>query len=228
MSILFNGPEPFPSISVSGTAEVSVVPDRAVLTFSIVSREATLDAAVADNDEKINSVVDFLKSNKVESRCIRTEVMQTHPLYDEQHRREPGVEVKISPIGFSVQRGLTVKITDLTSFEKISGGLVKQGVNKVNGVRFETSELRKHRDEARLLAVRLAKEKAAAMAAELGATLECVHSIAEQSHAGDMYFRQQSQCRATGAGGEGGGAGEIEIKAVVNVVFRLKVTDLSI
>ena len=49
-----------PTITVTGTAEVQVVPDEAVLTFSIESREEKLAATVADNDAKIQSVTEFL------------------------------------------------------------------------------------------------------------------------------------------------------------------------
>ena len=49
-SLFADDPEP-PTISVSGAAEVRVIPDHAVLRFSIDSRAVELAVAVADNDE---------------------------------------------------------------------------------------------------------------------------------------------------------------------------------
>ena len=50
-----------PMISVTGNAEVRVVPDEAVLTFSIDSRDKDLNAVVKDNDDRIKAVTAFLK-----------------------------------------------------------------------------------------------------------------------------------------------------------------------
>ena len=67
--------------------------------------------------------------------------------------------MNICPLGYVVQRGLNVKITNLDMFEKIYSGLTKQGVNSMSGVRFETSNQLKYRDEARLKAIQQAKRK---------------------------------------------------------------------
>jgi uncharacterized protein YggE len=45
--------------------------------------------------------------------------------------------------------------------------MIESGVNYVQGIDFQTTELRKHRDEARALALKAAEEKAIAMAGEL-------------------------------------------------------------
>ena len=216
-----------PCITVDGNAEVNVVPDYALLSFSIVSREETLDGAVADNTSKISSVIDFLKSSDVDSRHIRTDLMRIQPLlrdHFQQGAAEAEVQNKMIPYGYKVQRGLTVKVTNLEHFEDISGGLIKQGVNNVGGVKFHTSELREHRDIARLQACRFAKEKAQAMAEALGASLGPVLSITEQRcHDGDFRLQQsQLSCNAEGSTGAGTGTGEISVKAEVHVVFRLE------
>jgi len=94
----------------------SVVPDRAVLSFSIESREVTLDAAVANNDAKTKSVIDFLKSHKVESRLIRTGLMQTRPLYCRIVDNTPARSLVVIPESKSKCCGWTQYFSQITTF----------------------------------------------------------------------------------------------------------------
>ena len=91
-----------PTIKVHGNAEISVSPDRAVLSFSIESREAKLDAAVADNDAKIQSVIGFLQSANVEARLIQTDLMHTRPIYHQNRAGKTEAKV-VSPVGYTVK-----------------------------------------------------------------------------------------------------------------------------
>jgi len=236
-------PEP-PTITVTGKAEVRVVPDEGVLTFSIESREKALDAAVKDNDEKIKSVTEFLLASKIEPKHIRTQVISIRPIFEQADKVQWKGQVAqqmpipnaapaprgndkpdlIKPIGYTARRGLSVTITDLKSFEKIYRGLVERGVNDVGGIQFRTTELRKHRDEARRKAVRAAMEKAAAMAGELGATVAAVQTVTEDTGSRYSNYLSQNVFSSVTPDSESGSsvpAGMIEINASVRIVFRL-------
>ena len=80
-----------------------------------------------------------------------------------------------------------------------------------------TSKLRQYRDQARIQAVKAAKEKALALAGELGAKVGKAHSMTEGSH--DMSIGM--------GGGEGAAnpaceAGTISSSATVTVAFVLE------
>ena len=74
----------------------------------------------------------------------------------------------------------------MKSFESTLAGLLNGGVNKVHGMELRTSELRKHRDTARAMAVRAAREKADALAAELGVKRGKVYTI-DATESGGMW-----------------------------------------
>ena len=231
-------PEPMPTISVTGTAEVLVQPDKAVLQAAVRTRAAELAEATRENDAKIDQVVQFLKQSGVDEKSVRTTAIQIEPIFAEPspkayaQQRDPfgdggrSGEFDLKPKGYSVYRGLEITVTDLERFEAIYRGLIERGINDVSGIEFQTSELRKHKDEARLSAVRAAREKATALAGELGATLAAVQSINEQGDA----FRYSNTMQVSNAFGDpfGGApseetvaAGQISINASVGVVFRL-------
>ena len=243
---------PMPTISISGTAEIRVVPDEVVFTFSIESREKELDASVKDNDEKIKAVNQFLLNSKVEPKHIRTDMISIRPIFEQATRagwkgqqmapqlnasinlpdsplESPDkLKTKIKPIGYTARRQFSVTISDLKNFELIYRGLLKQGVNDVGGIQFRTTELRKHKDAARLKAINAAREKAKALANELGATLAAVQTISESNHSPYSNFTRNSISSVESLGGGSSiAAGEMEIKATVQVVFKLGETEME-
>ena len=249
-----------PTISVTGNAEVRVVPDEAVLTFSIDSRNADLNAAVKDNDDRIKAVTAFLEKSKIAAEDIRTEVITIRPIFEPAQNgwrkavptavfpqgsnasllpavRPPSAKppqprdkmAKAKPIGYAARRSLSITIKDLKSFEDIYRGLIGKGVNDVGGIQFRTTELRKHRDAARLQAVKAAREKATAMAGELGATLSSVQTVTESNTPVRSSFIQNSISPVDifSESNSSIAAGVIEIQARVHVVFRLSNTELD-
>lgn len=233
--------EPLPTISVSGSADILVVPDYVVLFASIESRDKDLSVAVTDNDKRIEQVVKFLGESGVEAKHIRTERMTITPIYPEARVPKyaqmavqsdvpaPAVAVedefeKIKPIGYTTSRQFEITVNDISKFESLYRTLIERGINNVSGVQFKSTELRKHRDEARLQSIRAAREKATAMAQELGVTLSGVKSISESGSDGGSWRAQSnfaSNAYAEAPSDESMSGGGIKISATVDVVFYL-------
>jgi len=105
-------------------------------------------------------------------------------------------------------------------------------------VDFRTTELRKHRDEARALAIKAAQEKAAALAGELGQTIGQPITISENQSSwwswygswwGYRWGGSATQNVVQNAGGSGAtlgdsalAPGQIAVNASVTVEFELK------
>jgi len=229
--------EPAPHIAVSGTAKIMVTPDQALIQAAVVSRFPTLDEAVADNRQSIERVVGFLREAGVDGAHIQTSRITIQPIWPERDRSvrplAPVAELppmnerdefkKNLAIGYEASRQFQIKIVDLKKFEEIYSGLLKSGVNSVSSVMFTTTELRKHRDEARIQAVRAAREKATAMAGELDAVLRGVKSIREGADVSYMPFAQNSFAETRSPEDADGmlAPGQIEISARVQVEFYL-------
>ena len=234
-----------PTITVSGSATENVVPDKVVLTASIETRNKSLDAAVEENEAKIKAAIDFPKSSGIEDKFIRTEVLNIRPIYPDRGNKfgfkqqcqsslVPNAPArnaapanaedpfaKLKPIGYQVRRQFGITITDLNNFEKIYRGLIKAGINDIGGINFESSDLRKHKDAARLAAITAAKEKAQALSGALGAKLASVHKITEQIYTPARPNFTNSVAFAAPSSVSTMTAGTMEIKASVQVVFIL-------
>ena len=237
------------NISVSGNAEIRVVPDQVVLTAAVESRAKTVADACKDNDAKVRGVLELLKSSGIEEKHIHTQFVFIEPImrhgepnYGKGMENVPnsgsdpfGEQSSLRlelPVGYTASRQFAITLVDLAKFETIYKGIVERGINRVPGIEFRTSQLRKHRDEARLQAVRAAREKAQAMAKELGAKLAAVKSIHEIKDNGYMpIMMQNSFSNAFGdraaESSESFAVGQITIRAAVDVVFDLSDAEIE-
>lgn len=214
-------PQP-PQISVSGSADIKVAPDEIDLNVEVETRHGKLEIAKRENDGKIARVLAFLRSSGVADKDIQTDFIGIHPHFENDSK---------SARIFSVEKTIGIKIRRVDNFEAILTGMLTNGVNTVHGIQFKTSELRKHRDSARQLAIRAAREKADALAVELGVKRGRVYQITENSAGGSwtwarnvgqvMQNASQSVAEVDPADGSFS-VGQISVSATVNVSFLIE------
>jgi uncharacterized protein YggE len=219
--------QPPPQINVSGSAEVKVAPDEVDLSVAVESRDVNLDAAKRKNDEHIASALKFLKSENVPDKHVQTDYISIGPVYNE--RGDANVDSRVTPMYYIVRRNIGIKLSDVTTFDKILAGLLANGVNDVAGINFQTTQLRKYKDQVRAMAIKAAKEKAEAMAGELGVKVGKPYNISVSDSTAWPNFPQARFAFAGGGGGAGGEAGvptlavgQISVSATVNVVFLIQ------
>ncbi len=218
------------SISVEGEAEVKVAPDRILLTLGIETSDRDLEKAKILHDASTRAVIDAVRREGVEAKDIQTDYLDIEPRWDLTPRPE-------NFIGYFVRKTVVVTVRDVPKFEQVLSVALASGVNYVLGVQFQTSELRKHRDEARALAIKAAREKAVALADQLNQKVGNPIEISELSNRWYSWYgrswwgsRQGSQYQnvVQNVGGdalpEDGvlSPGRISVTASVRVVFELQ------
>ena len=198
-----------PTISVSGTAEIRVVPDEVQLRLAVETRDPKLDEAVKQNDTRIAAVLKFLEGFR--HRRPRT----CKPTSSKSSRGTTGTTTCSKSCRSSILCGgiWAIRLRKVAQFDAVLAGTLRNGVNYVLGIEFRTTELRKHRDVARQQAIRAAKEKATALAEELGSKVGKPQTINEQTAGGwwgwsgggnyNAMAQNVSQA-APGGGGEDG------------------------
>ncbi|HMJ91884.1 MAG TPA: SIMPL domain-containing protein [Candidatus Acidoferrum sp.] len=215
-------------------SSAKVAPDEVELMLSIETFDATLAKAKQDNDLKIKTVLESLKSHKLDARSIQTDAIVIEPHYWNRNSSDNPAPPKLTH--YTVRRNVIVALKDVSKFETILAAALESGANYVQDITFKSSALRKHRDQARSMAIRAAKEKATALAGELGMKVGKPFTITEN---GGNYFPTY---RSSGRGNalmnaqisvasdvpaaevvQGTFApGQISIEANVSVVFELQ------
>src|SRR5262245_1032182 len=71
------------SISVTGSGSVSVVPDRAHMTFGVETRGGTATEALAANAVAMRKVIAAVRASGIDSTDIRTQQVSVSPTYSD-------------------------------------------------------------------------------------------------------------------------------------------------
>jgi uncharacterized protein YggE len=219
------------TVSVSGTAVVNVVPDRALIQLGVQSNAATVDAVEAANTMAIRRVINAIQSLGVESKDIATDWYIIDPVYENYD----SLYIK----GYRIYNVVAITLREVHKTSSVIAAALKAGANQVVNVEFYTSELRKYRDQARELAMKAATEKAQALANAAGADAGCVLNISENTSSyyngwwwygsNRNQWTQNVVQNASPAGGDGAlseagpvSLGQISVRAEVNVTLGLK------
>lgn len=245
---------PARTMTISGSATVKTAPDQVVINFAIETRRSLPASARRDfvvgtaealktsapllgecqaaGEETSKRLREALKALGVEERQVRTESFQVEP----QTWVDDGV---LYFRGYLCRHVMSVTLKDPAKADPCLDTVLKHGATHVYGVSFDTTQLRKFRDEARKLACKAAREKADLLAGELGAKVKRVLTINEggfnswcgknwgygqQSYAQQNVYRQSEFAPQERDGGEAGEltAGEVAVQASVSVVFELE------
>lgn len=220
----------FPSIATSGSAEIKVVPDVIEIAVGVETIGVDLAKTKADNDAAVVKVIAAAKDHRIEPAKIQTDFLSVEPNYDVHDARRVTT--------YTVRKSIAIESNDVAGFEALLSAVLAAGANHVHSVQFKTSELRKHRDEARRLAIKAAQEKAKLLAEGLGRRVGKVHTIAEGndywwSSYGSWWgsrwgsaMQNTSQAANAPSGGASDGStlapGRISVTASVSVTFELE------
>lgn len=215
------------TISTSGEAVIYVVPDEVVVGLGIETFDKDLDKAKSANDERATKLLAAIRELKIEDKHIQTDVMQVEIRY--AHSTRAIIE------GYTARRAYSITLKNVKLFEKLIDTAIKNGANQLQGFEFKTTELRKHRDEARRMAIKAAKEKAVDLAKQLDCRVAKPRTITEgygniaygwnRYNWGGNNFQNAAQVVGGGGGAEGEQTmplGQIGVRANISVTFDLE------
>ncbi len=166
-------------VRVVGTAEVKVAPDQAVLELGVEKQSASARMAKKSADAAARSILASLHANGVDENDIQTTFLSLQP----QFNYKKGMRIAY----FTAEQTITVTVRDITKLDTLLESLIKAGGNRIDSIQYETSDLRKYRDQARDLAVKAAREKAEALAKALGQEIGKAYSIEEVPESNNEY-----------------------------------------
>lgn len=216
------------TITVNGTGEVKVKPDKAVVRLGVTTFSANLSEAKKDADDRMKRILALMAQFAIDEKDYKTDYINISP----QYKREEYAERRDKFLGYEVSSGLVITMRQLSKLDLLLADAVEAGATHIYGVSFETSALRKHRDEARKLAIGAARDKAVLLTGELGQKIGRARNINENV---ESYWGYSQQANRVGGWGGGGSSdeseedreativpGEISVKATVSVVFDLE------
>jgi len=209
------------TIAVDGSGYVTVPPDMARLSMSVIERDPSLAAAQQAAADVTGSILELLDSLDIDRKQISSTGATVQPNYRWNRTTE---EQEL--VGYIAQRQIGVKILDLASLGKIVEGAVEAGVNQVSSPVLDSTRRRDAYREALANAATDARKNAETLAETLGVTLGPVLQIDADNNpspprpmmratAEAMVMSDAAQAPATY------NAGDIRIDASLSAEFML-------
>ncbi len=181
--------EPTRSVSVSGTGQSQVQPDMATITLGVETQAEGASAALTDNNQQMQSLMQALVENGVAEEDIQTQAVRLQPQYAQQESSIPQPSAPPSatvpaqnPItGYRAVNLVEVQVRDLTMLGDLIDAAVQAGSNQIQGIDFTVSDPQAMLSQAREAAWRDAQQKAEELATLAGVTLGPVLTMSEFS-----------------------------------------------
>lgn len=204
------------AVRVTGTAEVKVVPDRAVIEMGVEEENPSASQAKSAEGAAARKILAALRTAGIDEKDVQTTYLSLRPATK--------YEKKARISYFVAQQNLTIMVRDLSKLDGLLESLIAAGGNSIDSIHYDTSDMRKYRDQARELAVKAAREKAQALAAALGQEIGKAQYIEEEPQ--NQYFSAlantsgYANVEARSRSGSTA-AGENTISASVTITFDL-------
>lgn len=200
-------------IHVTGKGLVKVAPDKVTIRSQIEHEGQSATSVKSQNDEVVDKVIKYLKSEGIADKNINTNYINLNKRYNYNDKTYTYV----------ANQAISITLEDIGKYEEIIKGLLENGLNGINGVQFESSEIEKHKAEARRRAVLNAKEKAEALAAPLNQQVGSAFMISEgkNNNYQPVYRAMEMKASDSGEDQETIAPGEMEVSVEVSVAFLL-------
>jgi uncharacterized protein YggE len=179
-------------LTVTAEGKTFRAPDVAVFNAGVTTQGQTAAAALGENSRAMTEVIAALKRSGIAERDIQTSNLSISPVYSDPNRdamlaaRATGQPYVPPPqpavpkiVGYQATNNVSVRQRDLKNFGKVIDTLAAAGANQVNGPMFQMDNAEPALNEARLDAVRTARERAELYANATGLRIVRILSITE-------------------------------------------------
>lgn len=176
------------TLTVTGSGMASVRPDVAVVTVGVQTAAAAASAALDQNNEQMQALIDTLLATGVVSDDMQTQTVQLQPQIPMPPPGQPlpsdqaaGSSATITTTGYIATNLVEVRVRDLSTLGALLDSVTQAGGNRIEGIGFEVSNPEAAVEQARQMAWENARSSAEKLAQLVGVTLGAVAQVNESS-----------------------------------------------
>lgn len=182
---------PLPSITVTGRARETVVPDVAVIAAGVAVERAKAADAAAETNRVAQRLMDTVKAAGIEPRDVITTAVELTALYSEPPVGKPRLT------GYRGAVSLQVRVQPIDKAGALASALTDAGATSIDGIDFRVTPDAARTDRLKADATRQARHDAETYAGAIGLKLGRVLSIAPEEFAPvvprPMVMRKRSE-----------------------------------
>lgn len=202
-----------PTVDVTGEGIVYITPDQVTVKVRVENTGRDPKTVKLENDRIVSQVFSAIKKLKIEDKDVQTDYIRLNKNY----------EYNTKSYNYAANQSIAIRLKDLSKYEALMDGLLESGINRIDGVIFASSNEDALKSEARVNAMRNAKEKAETYAGVLSQQIGKALKISEfqQTNNTQPMYRAMAMDTEMSGGQQTIAPGEMEIRVRVNVSFEL-------
>ena len=207
------------TLVVSGRGEAYGKPDLALISFAVASEAKTVAEAMAQNSQKMNAVIQFVKSQGVEDKDLKTTTFSLRPRYE--WREDLSSQRQL--VGYEARQQLEVKVRAMDKIGRLVEGASAAGANQIGDLQFTIDNREELERKAREEAVKNAKDRAKELASLLGVNLVRITNFNEENQVPRPYALESLAAMDMKEGTEVPQieTGENKIEITVNITYEI-------
>ena len=206
------------TITLTASGSVSAAPDKATISFGVVTQGKTASDAMKANNVRMNQVMAALKAAGIDAKDIQTSSLNLNPQYTYVDNQPPKLN------GYQAQDQVSVRVNDLSKTGPVIDAVIAAGVNQVDSIDFGLKNDGAATDQARQQAVTTLMQRAQLYATAFGLKVKRVVTISEGGPA--IQAPRPMMFAKSGVGGVMDDAtpvanGQLELSVDVTATFEL-------
>lgn len=162
------------TLTVEAKAIRTVMPDTAFVSFRIVKKESTQDAALKSGNTTVNDIIKAVGVHGVGADQITTGHYTVSAEYADN-------EPKTSPIGYRASIQLNLKVNDFELLNNVIDAAISAGASTIHAIEYKYSKQNEIYMMALTDAIIVGQEKAMDMAEAAGVEIVYLEKISEHS-----------------------------------------------
>ena len=204
------------TVEVSGTAQVTVLPDIASFSIQVSEKAETTSEAQQKANQKMSVLLATLREANIQDRDLQTTMINLRPNYDY-------IDNKQVLAGQVASQTVSVTVRDLNNIGSLIDSLGQVSSITLNSISFDKEDKSQAKSEARDLALANALAKAEQYASQVNMKTTTPITISEYSVASNPYNpRMMSMAAASYDMATEISAGTLMITSTVSLVMEMK------
>lgn len=210
-----------PALTVTGTGEVRVAPDQAMVRLGVTRQASTAETAQEEVNRRANAIIAAILRTGVPREEVQTGQLTLFPIYAPQKPESPE-EPRI--VAYRASNIVTVRLDKLNLVGPVIDAGLKAGANQLEGVSFTLKNDLPAREEALRQAALEARRKAQTMSQTLDIRLTGIQEVQE----GGVGIYPPPVFREAAMAARGGAAdstpvlpGQVTVNATVTIRYRI-------
>ncbi len=204
------------TVTVTGHAELAVIPDTAYVSVGIVTMGADVVSAKNDNDRIMNNIFSSVASLGIGKEQVRTAGFSVQPQYKQNLKYDEPTAIT----GYRVQNTITITVSDFALISPVIDLCAQAGANQISGLRFAIKDEAKFKDKLLEKAILDGKSRASLIANTLGGSLGRPLSMQVGGFSNAVNYDNVRLAKAE-MSSTPVSAGTVNLSVDVNMVFQL-------